>query len=515
MNKRILSCIMTVCLMGSGCFIPEMPFRAGAETYTYESLKYKFSEDGTVEITGCDKSAESVVIPEQIDGIKVTGIGNWSFTDCKNLSSIEISDNISGIGYYAFANCESLKEIKIPESVMYINIGAFSGCKNLTEITLSGSITAIENSTFSGCTGLKEIAVPDSVRNIGSSTFSGCTGLETITIPDSVENISISALNGCKALKSVEVSGNNAYYSSTDGILFNKDKSEIIRYCMRLSDTVYEIPESVKTIGSYAFSGCTDLEEIKIPESVESIGAGAFSDCKNITEMTIPENVGNIGEKAFKNCINLKSVNIPECIRNINPEVFYNCVNLKEIKLPENLKTIGAGAFKGCQTVKKFDFPEGLERIGYEAFRECTGLTKIEIPENVKLIDNYAFYRCGLSKATVFSEDCELRPTSIDNMNATKKLKVYGYEDSTAKEYAWKYGYTYIALSKITGKVLGDLDGDNDLHYIDFKILKSYLLNGTDTEIIEWRNADFNGDGVLDIFDLCLMNYKMVKENFA
>ena len=513
MNKRILSCIMAVCLMGSGCFIPEMPFRASAETYTYESLKYKFSEDGTVEITGCDKSAESVVIPEQIDGIKVTGIGNWSFTDCKNLSSIEISDNISGIGYYAFANCESLKEIKIPESVMYINIGAFSGCKNLTEITLSGSITAIENSTFSGCTGLKEIAVPDGVRNIGSSTFSGCTGLETITIPDSVENISISALNGCKDLKSVEVSGNNAYYSSMDGILFNKDKSEIIRYCMGLSDTVYEIPESVKTIGSYAFSGCTDLEEIKIPESVESIGAGAFSDCKNITEMTIPENVGNIGEKAFKNCINLKSVNIPECIRNINPEVFYNCVNLKEIKLPECLETIGAGAFQSCRTLKKLDIPESLEIIGYYAFGDCIGIKKIEIPENVKVVD-YSFVGCSISIITVLSTECEIKGSVYRNSNYLGRVKMYGYEDAKAMEYARIYDCSFYTLSKITNKVLGDLDGDNELRYVDFKILKSYLLDGTDTEIVEWRNADFNGDGVLDIFDLCLMNDKIVREGW-
>lgn len=487
-HERIISGIMTVCLMGSSFFIPEMPLRASAESYKYESLKYDFDGDGNIKITGCDKSVTGVDIPEEIDGIKVTGIG-----------------------YYAFANCENLEEIKIPESVTVINTGAFSGCKNLTEITLPESITDIENSTFYGCKSLKEIAVPDGVKNIGGSAFSECTGLEKITLSDSVENIYISAFNGCTALMSIDVPESNTYYSSIDGILFNKDKSEIVRYCTALSDKSYAVPESVKIIGDYSFSGCKNLEEIKIPESVESIGVGAFSECKNITEMTIPESVGNIGDKAFKNCKNLISVNIPECIRNINNEVFFNCVSLEAIELPEGLETIGAKAFQLCQTLKKVDIPENVESIGYYAFYECTGLKTIEIPKSVKFIDNCAFAKCDLSKVTIFSSDCELRPTSIDNMNATKSIKVYGYEDSTAHEYCRSPGYQFFTLSEITGKILGDLNGDNLLGSLDLKILREYILNGTETGIVEWRNADFNGDGVLDIFDYCLMNHKIVK----
>lgn len=144
---------------------------AGAETFG--DYEYSVLDDGTVKITGYNGSAETVVIPDTIDGKSVTSIGNGAFEDCTSLTSVTIPDGVKCIGHSAFYECTSLKSITIPDGVTSIGGTAFSDCTSLTSITIPDSVTILNSFTFSGCKSLSDVNIPDGVTYVGDGAFSG------------------------------------------------------------------------------------------------------------------------------------------------------------------------------------------------------------------------------------------------------------------------------------------------------------------------------------------------------
>ena len=262
---------------------------AGAETYG--DFEYGVLDDGTVEITGYNSSAEKVDIPKTIDGKSVTSIGE-----------------------IAFSYCDSLTSITIPDSVTSIGESAFNGCTSLTSITIPNGVTSIGGWAFSGCTSIKSITIPNSVTSIGSSAFYWCTSLTSITIPDSVTSIGNWAFSGCSSLTAINVATGNKNYTSVNGVLFNKDKTELICYPAGKTGKSYTIPDGVTEIGERAFYGCASLTSITIPDGVTSIGESAFYDCTNLTSITIPDSMTSIGSWTFISCSSLKSITIPNSV---------------------------------------------------------------------------------------------------------------------------------------------------------------------------------------------------------
>ena len=259
------------------------------------------------------KSDSSYTIPNS-----VTTIDFGAFECCNNLTSITIPNSVTYIYRDAFRYCNNLTSVTIPNSVTSIGDWAFDGCNNLTNITVD-----IENENYSSENGIlfnkdktelicflsaksdSSYTIPNSVTSIGSYAFSDCYNLTSITIPNSVTSIDYDAFYRCTNLTSITVDIENKSYSSENGILFNKDKTEIIRYSPGKNDSSYTIPNSVTNIGSYAFSDCYNLTSVTIPNSVTSIGGYAFSGCDNLTSITIPNSVTSIGIYAFRNCDNL------------------------------------------------------------------------------------------------------------------------------------------------------------------------------------------------------------------
>lgn len=210
-----------------------------AEQKTYGIYTYKVSKYSTT-ITGCNKSAKgAITMPSKIDGMPVTSIGDWAFRDCTGLTSIMIPNSVTSIG----------------------------------------------NGTFNGCSSLTSITIPDSVTSIGYYAFWDCSGLTSITIPNSVTSIGYVAFSGCTGLTSINVASGNNYYSGNNGVLFNKKKTELIRYPAGKSQTSYTIPDSVTSIRGNAFAGCTGLTSIAIPNSVTSIGDWAFDGCTGLKDV--------------------------------------------------------------------------------------------------------------------------------------------------------------------------------------------------------------------------------------
>lgn len=352
-----------------------------------ETPGYPYSE--IVLWDGYTKPSGEVVIPESVNGYRVTSING--FTECSDLIAVTIPNSVEKIGLYAFKNCTRLASITIPNSVKEIEDGvfyaspyqpsggAFLGCSNLTSVSIGDSVQKIGDLAFLGCSKLKNINIPNSVVTIGGGAFSDCIDLSSIVIPNSVINIEDGggywigggstypkgAFSGCTNLTSVIIGesvskiGDLAFYGCT-GL------------------TTINIPNSVETIGGGAFSGCNGLTSIMIPDSVESIkdafiiwngssndSIGVFSSCENLTNVTIGKSIKTIGEKAFANnprlnmvyynvekalevgTISLFGVQVPNPITN----VFDNCPNLTTIHIGPDVKQIGSYIFKGCNTV--------------------------------------------------------------------------------------------------------------------------------------------------------------------
>ena len=467
-----------------------MPFSSSAEesVKTYGDLSYVTSDsDGDriydyIAIIDCNESVTKIEIPAEIEDIPVVEIKSSAFNGCANLTSIIIPDSITSIGDFAFENCSGLTSITIPDSVTSIGDHAFYNCSSLTSITVSennkyfsslngvlfnkdktelvtylignerteyaipDSVTFIGDRAFYKCSSLTSIIIPDSVTSIGDHAFHNCSGLTSITIPDSVTSIGDHAFYNC--LTSITVSENNKYFSSLNGVLFNKDKTELITYPIGNERTEYTIPDSVTSIGNFIFYNCSSLTSITIPDSVASIGNSAFYNCSSLTNIKLPDVIDIISGNTFRDCSSLLNIIIPDSVTSIKECAFYNCSNL----------------------------------------------TSITIPDSVASIENSAFYNCtSLKSITLNNPDCEI---SNDKDTIPETAVICGYENSTAQAYAERYYKRFVAIEDI-----GDISGNGKIDLYDaIEIAKAIMGMRTFTEE-EKLIADFNKDVTVDLYD--------------
>ena len=319
---------------------------------------------------GINSFGECSGLTSVIIGSGVTSIGNYAFSHCSSLTSITIPNSVTSIGNSAFGYCSGLTSIDIPNSVTSIDDYAFYGCSSLTTCTIGSGVTYIGGEAFRGCSSLTSITIPNSVTRIDNSAFLGCTSLESITAEATTPaSLSVSAFGNtnncpiyvpCESLNAYKaawytyksritcggeyiaiLTSNNGdvtgIIDTENGILINRQmldyrettvKAEITSRCTSIGDNAFyiytsmtscTIPDSVTSIGYYAFSRCSGLTSIgpigsgasvEIPNSVTSIGGGAFSSCTSLTSIDIPSGVTRIGQSAFDNCSGLTSITV-------------------------------------------------------------------------------------------------------------------------------------------------------------------------------------------------------------
>jgi hypothetical protein len=259
----------------------------------------------------------------------VTTVGAAAFHGSTGLTSVTIPNSVtiieSGLELLPYRDHNSLTSITGDVKLGWMS-GTFGNCTSLASITIPSSVTFIGNWAFSGCTGLTSLMIENGVESIGKYAFFDCTSLTSITIPNSVTSIGDRAFSGCTGLTSLTVAEDNTNYSSVDGVLFNKTKDTLIHYPGgRLG--AYTIPDSVTSIGNWAFQGCTGLTSVTFPSSVMSIGKKAFFDCTTLTSVTFEGGVLAFNLyflHVFLHCINLTSVTIPSNVTNIRILTFGN-----------------------------------------------------------------------------------------------------------------------------------------------------------------------------------------------
>ena len=188
-------------------------------------------------------------------------------------------------------------EIRIPEGVTTIRYYTFSGWNTLQSVELPSSLNNIEYGVFDSCKFLEKITFPDNLEHIGHMCFLECTSLKKVTIPTKVKHIGYGAFAECSALEEIQVDEQNPYFTSIDGVLYNKEVTEL--YCCPAGKKSIQIPETVQVIRKFAFMGCRFLNEVIIPENVFHIQSGAFSHCSNLKEILIPATVTQCEDPEF------------------------------------------------------------------------------------------------------------------------------------------------------------------------------------------------------------------------
>ncbi len=310
-------------------------------------------------------------------------------------------------GNQPWRGCDDyIKEIVIKDGVTTIGIYAFGDMDSFTSITIPNSVTIIDDYAFYFSGNIANVTIPNSVTTIGKYAFLACDSLTNITIPASVTTIGQDAFNMCDNLTSIKVDSNNKNYSNDEyGVLFNKDKTMLIRYPQGNTKTSYTVPDSVTTIESDAFESSNNLTSVTIGKGVTTIVYTIFDSCKNLTKVTVDDNNNYFSNDEYgvlfnKNKTTLvyypqgntrTSYTIPNTVTKIGNRAFYSCDNLTSVEITENVTTIDIYAFYSCDNLTSITIPESVTTINSDAFNACVKLTSVTILGGVTTIGSYAF----------------------------------------------------------------------------------------------------------------------------
>ena len=307
--------------------------------------------------------------------------------------SYTIPKGVTTIGDAAFDFCQNLRSVTIPNSVTSIGDSAFEDCFNLANVTIGSGVITIGDDAFDYCQSLTNLTLPDSVTSIGNGAFEDCASLTNVTIGSGVTTVGESPFEYCGNLAAINVDMGSTFYSSLDGVLFDKSQTTLIEYPAGNLATFYMIPNSVTTIGDSAFAYCGSLTSVSIPNSVTSIGADAFNNT-SLTSVTIPNSMISLGARSFEYCP-LNSVIIGSGVTNIGEQEFSGCSSLTSLTIPNSVTSIGDEAFLDCTSLANVTIPNSVTSIGDGAFEDCASLTNVTIGSGVTSMGESPFEYCG------------------------------------------------------------------------------------------------------------------------
>lgn len=362
--KRLLSilCALSVAAGAAAVYAAE-----GTEYKDNDGNVFLYSENGSgITIEKCDGAKGEISVPSEIDGKKVTELGNEAFKGT-DITGIDIPDTVTSIGDYCFMDCSALTSVLLPDSVTELGESVFVNCTSLKEVNIPESVTELKNSVFNSC-AIVSITIPDGVERIENCAFANCTELAELDWDMTAEFVDKNAFM------------NTAWIEGQKSTLLFNDGELLYRYIGNESE--YKIPDSVKEIAEGAFE-VAGITSITLPAELGVIPNSVFYQCAKLKNVTIEEGITGIESGAFSECTALEAIEIPSSVEYIKYEAFSGCTALKAIDIPDSVKTIGEKCFKGCTALKSAKLPSGLESIGDRAFEGCDSLETVNIPSGI------------------------------------------------------------------------------------------------------------------------------------
>lgn len=318
----------------------------------------------------------------------VTRVGSLAFYECANLTEVVLEEPVASVGGSAFARCTALRRVELPDSLAQLDNVAFSRCTSLESIRLPKGLTTLNGEAFSGCVLLKQLHIPAATVSVDASAFNDCEALEKITVDEENPNYSsdgialyskdksrllyvpegfcgaytldsqttaINTLFMSPGLTAIHAPQDNPGYTSIDGVLYNKEETQLIRVPMAFSGS-HRVPDSVTSVHNYAFQGCTRLTGIQLSSRLQKIPENAFWGCTALTSLVIPDGVTAIGQYAFWDCTALTDIALPAKLERLERHLFDGCDSLNQLVVPESVNWAEADAFYGTNGSLKVFF---------------------------------------------------------------------------------------------------------------------------------------------------------------
>ena len=462
------------------------------------------NDDGLLRILGSDyelvqrDEITSVSIPSS-----VKEIGTCAFCGCKNLKQVSFSYGLERIEPCAFVY-SGITELILPDSVKYIGASAFCDCSDLSKVSLSKNLEFLGMYNFVGSKldtisngdfivdgwyitykAFKAsppydaeypnvISIPEGTIGIAEQSYSYIAEKENdttkIIIPSTVKTISDNAFRYYLGLKEFNIVSDNPYFTVENGILYNKNKTKLIRFPAACPTADFTFPSTVTSTCSWAFCNCQNLNSVIMNNNLSDLGGAAFLGCKSLKFVTFSRNISNLNSAIYYYSVGLKGS--VECVG-----TFQSCESLEEITVPKNINYIGDATFALCKNLKK---------------------VTVKNP-NCEIINNEDYemtFRNGLYD---------------DHFNEVDIIELYGYKDSTLHTYAQKYNKKFVELT--TTLTLGDVNNDGMINAVDASSVLSYYAmistnkNGGFNDA-QQAAADVDHDGQINAVDAsCILSY--------
>ena len=284
-NSIFLGILFLFCWLAAFCLKPSNVY-AESVSVEAQSISWEITEDGVLRISG--------------EGMIPNNMHPWldDYTNREKINSIIIEEGITRIGDYAIGDLPNVKNINLPSTLKEIGGQCFRYMDSLTSISFPENLEMIDYCCFQNCDALKEVIIPVSVTSIGWGCFTQNPSLERIV-----------------------VDSQNPNYLSEDGILYNKSKTSLLAYPIGRTDKIYTVPDCVRNIDEYAFSGSAILQEVKLSFGCQTISMGAFESCNQLKTINIPASITYIDANAFGGC-SIENIIIPDSVTYIGSSAF-------------------------------------------------------------------------------------------------------------------------------------------------------------------------------------------------
>jgi len=455
----------------------------------------KYSDHAVVET--CKSCSDTVSIPSEIDGVKVTEIGDHAFNKHSYLENIIIPDTVTRIGGWAFAKT-SLRSIYIPDGVKIIETHAFENCEYLEEISGAVNVESLGEAPFNNTPWLEEqkkqncfvclngvltdvsacsdseIVIPDGVKAIGTAVFFGNSNITSVVIPDSVTSISSAAFGLCKNLEKLV------------------------------------IPDSVTHLGESIIEYDEKLETVNIPAGLTEISSLTFY-ASGLRSAVIPEGVTVIGENAFRDSRCLKDISIPDTVTAIGTDAFLNTVWLDDRRAEDPLVMFKNLIVDGRTCTGNVIIPDGVEKINGYTFAMSTA-TSIFVPDTVRRIETRAFSGVDDLKILRLPEHPDYIGYDIIGTSPLCEITYVSREEyDNGSYFATSNKAEYVKSSDNSG-ICGDIDMNGSTDLSDLTLLSMFLLRDADLSDTQAANADVDHDGNISLADLARLKQYVTKD---